>query len=461
MTNNRRFAGVAPEEQVARRFSTTRSGPRPNSQLSFLIGAAIACAFLVGIAGPFAIAGDFDHDQHHGHGSREWVAAWQGSPTPGGTFFSPGCPSDVGLNTQTVRNIIYPTIGGDRVRARISNAGGAEPLNVGGAAIAVAGAGAATVPGTSHTLHFAGKTSILIAAGAEALSDPVRLEVEPYEGLALSVYLPGSTGPATQHYIAEQTNYLGGGDQTQLSDATGFTQPISCWMFISGLDVDMSRRVLGALVTLGDSITDGYLSTANTNRRFPDFIARRLAARRGFTLSVSNAASTGNELLFIRPQLEFGYPAQARLDRDVLTQPGARAVILLEGVNDIGDHSAKADDLIATDLQIIHQVHAAGLRIYGGTLTPFAGSNAIYGGDYGTDAGEQERQKLNHWIRTSHAFDGVIDFDKAIQDPANPKQILKAYQGDALHPNDAGYQAMANAVNLDAIIEDILDEDRR
>jgi lysophospholipase L1-like esterase len=232
-------------------------------------------------------------------------------------------------------------------------------------------------------------------------------------------------------------------------------------MFISGLDVDRSPRVLGALVTLGDSITDGYLSTANTNRRFPDFIARRLAARRGFTLSVSNAASTGNELLYIRPQLQFGYPAQARLDRDVLTQPGARAVILLEGINDIGDHSAKADDLIATDLQIIHQVHAAGLKIYGGTLTPFAGSNAIYGGDYGTDAGEQERQKLNHWIRTTHAFDGVVDFDEAIRDPANPSQILKAYQGDALHPNDAGYQAMANAVDLDAIIDDILDDDRR
>ncbi|MBV9183411.1 MAG: SGNH/GDSL hydrolase family protein, partial [Acidobacteria bacterium] len=233
----------------------------------------------------------------------------------------------------------------------------------------------------------------------------------------------------------------------------------SCWMFLSGLDVTRSPRVLGALVTLGDSITDGYLSTANTNRRFPDVIARRLLAREGATLSVSNAAVTGNELLYIRPQLEFGYPVQERLGRDVLTQPGARAVILLEGINDIGDRSAKAVDLIATDLQIIHQVHAAGLKIYGGTLTPFAGSNAIYGGDYGTDAGERERQALNQWIRNSHAFDGVVDFDKAIRDPAQPNQILPAYQGDPLHPNDAGYQAMANAVDLDEIIGAILRED--
>jgi len=178
-------------------------------------------------------------------------------------------------------------------------------------------------------------------------------------------------------------------------------------------------------------------------------------------LSVSNAASTGNELLYIRPQLEFGYPAQMRMDRDVITQPGARAVILLEGINDIGNNAAQASDLIATDLQIIHQLHAAGLKVYGGTLTPFLGSNAIYGGDYGTPAGEAQREILNQWIRTSHAFDGVVDFDKAIRYPSNPLQILPAYQGDPLYPNDAGYQAMANAVNLDQIINDILSEDHQ
>jgi lysophospholipase L1-like esterase len=434
---------------------TTASNHRPCWRWGLSALLAVVAPALLGTAlVPAVFAGDFDQDH--------WVSAWQGSPTPGGTFYSPGCPSDVGLNSQTVRNIIYPTVGGDGVRVRISNAGGSTPLSVGASAIAVSvNATAGTVAGTSHALFFHGKNSILIAAGAEALSDPVEMKVTAYEALTLSVYLPGATGPATQHYIANQTNYLGAGDQTEVSAAAGYTQPISCWMFISGLDTRTSPHVLGALVTLGDSITDGYLSTANTNRRFPDDIARRLLARNGLTMSVSNAASTGNEILYIRPQLEFGYPVQMRLDRDVLDQTDARAVILLEGVNDIGNNSAQASDLIATDLQIIHQAHAAGLKIYGGTLTPFAGSNAIYGGDYGTPAGEAQREILNQWIRTSGAFDGVIDFDKAIRDPSNPLQILPAYQGDPLHPNDAGYQAMANAVNLDQIIGDILRDGSR
>jgi lysophospholipase L1-like esterase len=163
----------------------------------------------------------------------------------------------------------------------------------------------------------------------------------------------------------------------------------------------------------------------------------------------------------IRPQLEFGYPVPARIDRDVLTQAGARAVILLEGINDIGDRSAKAEDLIAVDLQIIQQAHSAGLKIYGGTLLPFAGSNGVYGGDYGTASGEAGRQKLNAWIRTSGAFDGVVDFDKATRDPADPTRLLPAYDADHLHPNDAGYQAMANAVNLSAILNEVGDETGR
>lgn len=173
----------------------------------------------------------------------------------------------------------------------------------------------------------------------------------------------------------------------------------------------------------------------------------------GDTLSISNAAITGNELLTNRPNfLEFGYAVPGRLARDVLTQAGAMAVILLMGINDIGDRSTKASQLIAVDLQIIQAVHDAGMKIYGATLVPFMGSNAQYGGDYGTPAGEHERVKLNRWIRTSNAFDGVVDFDKALRDPADASRILPAYDGDHLHPNDAGYDAMGNAVDLDAII---------
>ncbi len=405
----------------------------------------VVCAFLVSASTRVLAAAD-------GH----WVTAWQGSPTPGGTFYSPGCPSDVGLSNQTVRNVVYVTAGGNRVRIRLSNVGGANPLRIGAASVGMTAGGAAVNAGSLAPLQFGGQASLLIPAGGEALSDPVNMKVNAFDGLAVSIFLPDATGPATQHYIAEQTNYLASGDQSQAPQNTAFTHQISCWMFVSGVDVSAPGNVLGALVALGDSITDGYLSTASANRRFTDDLARRLIARHGLTLSVANAGISGNEILTIRPQLQFGYPTGARLPRDVLIQASARVVILLMGINDIGDRSAKAEDLIAADLQLIAQAHASGLKIFGGTLTPFGGSNAQYGGDYGTPAGEAQRQLLNDWIRTSGAFDGVIDFDKALRDPANPTQLLPAYDADHLHPNDAGYQAMADAVALDAIF-DVLD----
>jgi lysophospholipase L1-like esterase len=197
----------------------------------------------------------------------------------------------------------------------------------------------------------------------------------------------------------------------------------------------------------------GALSTVNANRRYPDFLARRLQALPGRTLAVSNAGISGNDLLTFRTDVPFGVvfgpPAPARLARDVLTQAGARSVILLEGINDIGAFSARAADLIQADQQIIAQAHAAGLRVYGATLVPFGGSNGQYGGDYGTPAGERQRQLLNRWIRTSGAFDAVFDFDRALRDPAQPDRMLPRYDsGDHLHPGDTGYQKMAETVDL-------------
>lgn len=382
----------------------------------------------------------------------QWVSAWQGSPTPGGTFYSPGCPSDVGLSNQTIRNLVFLSAGGRFVRARISNAYGNEPLNVGSVTIAVSAGGSAIEPQTLHQLTFSGKKSILIAAGGEALTDPVAMNVNALDVVAVSIFLPDSTGSATQHYFANQDNFLAAGDQTGVSAGTPFTDDISCWMFLSGIDVAGQPQLVGTVIAVGDSITDGVTASYDANHRYPDYLAQRLAARGGPTLSVANAGVTGNELLTIRPLLLFGYPAPARLARDVLIQPGARVVILLEGINDIGDQSATAQDLIPVYLQMIRQVHAAGIRMFGATLMPFAGSNSTYGANYGTPAGEVQRQAVNLWIRTSHAFDGVIDFDKVVRDPSNPTQLLPAFDsGDHLHPNDAGYQAMANAIDLDEI----------
>jgi lysophospholipase L1-like esterase len=417
------------------------------------VGAGIAVAAVVAALAVPAVA---HRSEGGGVPQERWVNAWQGSPVQGDTIPGASCPADKGLDSQTVRNVVFTSAGGNMLRIRLSNAFGTAPLQVGAASVALAGQGAATAS-SPIPLRFGGDSSVPVAAGGDALSDPVRMHVAALQRLDVSVYLPGSTGPATQHWDAQQDNYLASGDQTGSASATAFGTTISCWIFADGVDVSPSGRVAGTVVTLGDSITDGANSSVDANHRYPDFLARRLNAVRGQTLAVSNAGISGNDLLTFRTDLSFGDvfgpPALARLTRDVIAQAGVRDVILLEGINDIGAMSANASDLIAADKQIIAQVHAAGLRIFGATLTPFGGSHDQYGGDYGTPAGETQRQLLNAWIRKSGAFDGVFDFDKAVRDPANPQQMLPLYDsGDHLHPGDAGYSRMADTVNLRTLI---------
>lgn len=259
--------------------------------------------------------------------------------------------------------------------------------------------------------------------------------------LAVSTHVAGGTGEVTGHPDAQQDNYYSDGNTASQESAGSYVYSIGAWFWVDGVTVQAAPRA-GTVVALGDSITDGYQSTPDANHRWPDYLAQRLMAKK-VPLGVANEGISGNEVTADGA----GVSAQARFDRDVLSQPGASTVIFLEGINDIGNGVVtSADQLIAADEQIIARAHANGLRILGGTLTPFQGAG------YYSDQKETIREAVNSWIRTSGAFDGVVDFDRAVRDPADAQAFLPAYDsGDHLHPDDAGYAAMADAVPLSAL----------
>jgi lysophospholipase L1-like esterase len=342
----------------------------------------------------------------------------------------------------------------------MTNTFGSAPLTVGGVSVGVVLDGAQLVPGMSHTVTFGGKDSVTIPAGAQVLSDPLAVKVQPLEELAISVYLPSATGPATNHSDAQQNNYIASGDHAGDAAATAYTSTTGSWYFVDGLDV-RSTSASGTIVAFGDSITDGYQSLTSGNARWPNYLARRLTALEGtHAPGVVDEGISGNRIL--SPSGCFGVSAEDRFARDALDHPGVRAVILLEGINDIG-FSGEADtgcysppNATVTAAQIeagyrvlIADAHARGVKIYAGTLTQFAGSNAGYGGKYGTAAGEAMREQVNDWIRASGAFDGVIDFARAVQDPYDPTYLNPVdNSGDSLHPGDLGYENMAATIPL-------------
>jgi lysophospholipase L1-like esterase len=338
------------------------------------------------------------------------------------------CPAGAGQFTnQTVRNIVYTSVGGNRVRIRLSNAFGTAPLTIGDASVAIAETGAQTVPGTMRQLQFNGQTSVTIPIGAEVVSDPVQLAVQPLQDLAVSVYVPSMSGPATYHATAIQDSFVSNaGDFATADSAADYkTTAITCWMFADGVDVPGSVRGTGSVVAFGDSITDGFQSDTNANDRWPNVLARRLDASGGPTLSVVDEGISGNQVLTDSPFA--GVSALHRLTRDVLDQPGVKVVILLEGINDIGFTDLGLDNPPATAAsieagyeQIIAAVHAHGMRIYAGTLTPFLTLPVATSG-YQDAAGEVIREQVNHWILTSGAFDGVIDFAAHLADPSDPQ----------------------------------------
>lgn len=371
---------------------------------------------------------------------------------------SPQAPYESGISCrgfedQTLRLMSRTSVGGQAVRIRLANTFSSEPVTFDRVTVGVRKEGAAIVPETLQEVTFAGSSSVRVPPNARVVSDSVSLTVEPEQDVVTSLYTADATGSTTWHALPTKTSYVSEtGDHTSDADGSAFTTETTHWFFLDGIEV-LAPEADGAIVTLGNSITDGYASTIDANAAYPDVLAERINDRKDLHKAVLNAGISGNRIL--NNSACCGVNAVARIDRDVLAQNGVTDVILLEGINDIGfeklegattapHESVTAEEIIAGMKQLIRQIHAQGVRIHGGTLTPFKGAGYYY------PEGEEKRQAVNEFVRTSGAFDSVVDFDEAIRDPEDPSRIRPEYDsGDHLHPSDAGYEAMAEAVELD------------
>jgi len=385
-------------------------------------------------------------------GENHWVVTWGASPAPQLGGETQMRQEKLVFENQTLREVVHLSAGGAEVRVRLSNAFGKYEAEIGAAHIALHGSGGSIVAGSDRVLTFSGRHMVTIPPNALVLSDPVKLNVPAGGQIAISLFLPKKTVGAGIHYAAQQTAYVAAGDVTG-AEAVGGGGTMTSWVFLAGVDV-LAPEAATAVVAFGDSITDGARSTVDANHRWPDFLAARLREK-GRKLAVMDAGIGGNRILHdAQSNVRFGVSALARFDRDVLAQPGVKYVIVLEGINDLGhagssapaSETVSADDIIAGLKQLIERAHEHGLKIFGATLTPFEGTP--FNG-YFTPEKEVKRKAANEWIRTGGAFDGVIDFDKAVRDPAHPGRMLASYDGgDHLHPGDAGYKAMGEAVDL-------------
>jgi lysophospholipase L1-like esterase len=375
-----------------------------------------------------------------------WVATWVASMQAG----PPRPPADSvdrlpTLANRTIREIVRVSVGGTRVRIRLTNQYGDRRLMIGSVHVALRTSGAAVDPSTDRPVTFNGRSSVIIRAGANMVSDAVSLPVPNLADVAISVFVD-SLRLATVHALGLQTNYVSApgdfsGTASFMPDTT-----LTMWPLVAGVDV-VNPSVTGVIVTFGNSITDGYGSTADSNARWPNVLARRLLASKEPVKAVVNAGISGNRV--VSPGA--GPSALERFDRDVLMQPGVTHVIVLEGINDInGGTNARnprneisIEELIDGHKQLVDRAHERGILIFGATLTPEGGLSIA------NAARDAKRIALNTWIRTSGAYDGVIDFDKLTRDPADTTRFLPAYDsGDHLHPGDAGYKAMGDAIDL-------------
>jgi lysophospholipase L1-like esterase len=380
-----------------------------------------------------------------------WIATWGASPAPQLADDAQMRTAKLEFNNQTLREIVHTSAGGSSLRLRLSNAYGKGTLQIAGVHVALSAKESAIVPASDRAVTFGGRPAVSIPADALVLSDPVKLDLPAGAGLAVSIFVPGVAAGSGTHYSAMQTCYIGAGDQT---GAAAISNPdtVASWIFLTEVEVQ-APAAASTVVAFGDSITDGARSTTDANHRWPDVLAGRLLARRGAAaVGVLNAGIGGNRILHDPGNnIRFGVNALARFDRDVLTQAGVRYLVILEGINDLGhpgssaplSETVSAEDLIGGIEQMIDRAHEKGIKVFLATILPFEG--AAY---YSTEK-DAKRKTINDWIRAGKGFDGTIDFEKATRDPEHPARLLPAYDsGDHLHPSDAGYRAMGEAIDL-------------
>ena len=377
--------------------------------------------------------------------SEGWCATWGCAPAG-----PPPANNTMSFGGHTLRLIVRASIGGNRLRVRLSNEMGSTPLTLGAAQIGRRSSGAAVVAGSNHPLTFGGRSSVTIPAGSPMLSDPVFMQVASFADLAISLYFPGAAMGTTIHRDAWQANYVSTNGNFAANNAFTVERTIASWPFLTEVDVDGGAP---SIVAVGDSITDGQGSSTNLNRRWPDYLARRMQAELGSMgrIGMVNRGIAGNRLLADDPNFLLpGREVLERFDRDVLATAGVRAVIVLIGINDIvyssGSTLVKVEDLVGGYRQMIARAHARGVAVLGATMPPMNGFV------YYNAAREAVRVGANNWLRSSNEFDAVIDWDAVLRNPSAPDRINPDYNSrDWLHPNDAGYQAMAAAVPLDLL----------
>lgn len=409
-----------------------------------LIGNWVAMACLVAIASVATAADDCGRACEG-----NWVAAWgtaQQLLQPARVIPSAQTPPPR-VAGQTVRMLARPTVSGTALRVALSNSFGFAPVRIDAAHVAPHDAEGAIRPAGGRALTFGGRAWVVLPPGAQIYSDPIPFEVQAQTDLVVSLYVDADSGPTTAHPIGLRTAWLAPGNQVSAVKPREAT-PFRSYLWLAGIDVRATPRA-ATIVAFGDSITDGFSTTPDADTSWPSILARRLGAQRKTPpRAVINMGISGNRVL----REGAGSSALARFDRDVLSRPGTRWVLLLEGINDIGfsaipglpdSEKATAEDIIAGYRLLIGRAHLHGLSIIGGTLTPFEGVPTY------SEAGERMRQQINQWIRDSGEFDAVIDFDAATRDPAAPTKLRPEFDsGDHIHPNDAGNQAMANVIEL-------------